>query len=336
MTPPAGPSSAIDTLTEINIDDLLDAAGLARWRHTPLRRLFRRPARRFAQIAAEFDRQVDQHGLAHGSAWMLQRMTGGLAVRGLHHVPPAGPVCVLANHPGMTDTVALIASLAARPDLRIIALDRPFLRALPAVARQLIFVPDDEGDGRLAGDVMHGRLAGDAMHGRLAVVRAGVRHLQQGGALLSFPAARIEPDPAVFGARRALDALSGWSPSFALFARLVPRTVCVPALVSHVLAAGAQRHPLTRLRRHADDREKLGAALQVAITRYQRGTVRIDFGPPPQADAGDAQAMQAALLAEVARLIAASGDGAGSGEAQGTGTPPRPADRAAAPGTATK
>jgi hypothetical protein len=279
--------SDLDTLTEINTDDLLDAVGLARWGRTPLRQLFRPPARRFAHIAREFDAQVAAHGLAQGSAWMLQRMTGGLDVRGASQVPREGPLCVLANHPGMTDTVALIASLAMRPDLCVIALDRPFLRALPAVARQLLFVPEDDAAGRRA------------------VVRASVRHLQQGGALLTFPAAGIEPDPAVHGAARALAALDGWSGSFAVFARLVPQTVCLPALVSHVLDANAQRHPLTRLRRRPDDREKLAAALQVALSRYHRGTVRVAFGAP-QRPAGDEAVLQRAMRHELARLIEAA------------------------------
>ncbi|NRF65368.1 glycerol acyltransferase [Aquincola sp. S2] len=282
---PSAAASPVDTLTEINIDDLFDAIGLAAWRRTPLRRLLRPPARRFADIAHEFDGEVAAHGLAEGSAWMLRRMSGGLEVRGLQHVPVHGPVCVLANHPGMTDTVALIASLGGRPDLRVIALDRPFLRALPAVARQLIFVPADDAPGRLA------------------VVRRGVQHLKDGGALLTFPAARIEPDPAVFGARRALDALADWSASFAVFARLVPQTACVPALVSQVLDADAQRHPLTRLRRRPEDREKLAAALQVSITRYQRAKVRVSFGPALQVDAADTAALRAALLDRMARLV---------------------------------
>jgi hypothetical protein len=281
------PSSHLDTLTEINTDDLLDAVGLVHWGRSPLRRLFQRPARRFAQVAREFDAQVAARGLAQGSDWMLQRMAGGLDVRGAPQVPARGPLCVLANHPGMTDTVALIASLASRPDLRVIALDRPFLRALPAVARQLIFVPEHDAAGRLA------------------AVRASVRHLQQGGALLTFPAAGIEPDPAVHGAARALAALDGWSGSFAVFARLVPQTVCLPALVSRVLDANAQRHPLTRLRRRREDREKLAAALQVAAARYHRGTVRVAFGAPQQL-AGDEAALQQALRRELARLIEAA------------------------------
>ncbi|VTU41268.1 hypothetical protein H4CHR_06003 [Variovorax sp. PBS-H4] len=282
MTTPAAPS--IETLTEINIVDLLDSTGLLCLRGTPLRRVFRPVARRFARTAHEFDARVGAHGLAQGSAWLVDRMTAGIVTLGLEHVPRQGPVVILANHPGMTDTVALFASLASRPDLRVIASDRPFLRALPNVARHLIFLPDDEG-------------------GRMAVVRTAARHLQEGGALLTFPAGDIEPDPAAFGADRAIASLQNWSNSYALFGRLVPRTRFVPALVSHVISPDAQRHPLTLLRRTARDREKLATALQVALARYRNLVARVTFGSSPNSRAGGAQALDACIAAQMLQLI---------------------------------
>jgi len=281
----AASSPWVETLTELNILDLLDAIGLPRLRGTPLRHLLRPAARRFARTAHEFDTRVGEHGLAQGSTWLMDRMTAGLVTSGLEHVPTQGPVVILANHPGMTDTVALFTSLACRPDLRVIAADRPFLRALPNVARQLIFLPDDE-DG-----------------GRMAVIRAAARHLHEGGALLTFPAGEIEPDPATFGAQRATASLRNWSGSYALFARLAPATRFVPALVSHVISPAAQRHPLTRLRRTARDKEKLAAALQVALPRYRGLVARVSFGHPASAGADEAQALAAAITARMRQLI---------------------------------
>jgi putative hemolysin len=280
----AASSSLVDALTEINIADLLDSTGLARFRGTPLRRLLRPAARRFALTAHEFDNRVGREGLAQGSDWLMQQMTAGLRVSGLSHIPAQGPVFVLANHPGMTDTVALFTALAGRPDLRIIALDRPFLRALPHVARRLIFLPEDES-------------------GRLAVIRMGARHLKEGGALLTFPAGEIEPDPATFGAQRALASLQSWSDSLALFARLAPDTCFVPALVSHVTSPKAQRHPLTLLRRSTAQREKFAAALQVALPRYHDVVARVRFGAPLTGSQGDAQALWAAVTDRMRQLI---------------------------------
>jgi hypothetical protein len=274
----------LDTLTDINVDDLLDAAGLPWLRRTPLRRLFHRPARRFAQLALGFDHCVGTQGLAAGSAWLLQRMTAGLEIGGAHHLPSSGPLLVLANHPGMTDTVALLAALAARPDLRVIAGDRPFLRALQHVAPSLILLP--EGGGA-----------------HLQVLRAAVAHLQQGGALLNFPAGCIEPDPATLGRRQALDSLQRWSDSMVLLTRRVPQTRWLVALVSNVVSAQAQRHPLTVLRRRAADKEKLAAALQVALPRYQRMVARVDFGPLQDAGSHSAASLRAAMLAQARLLI---------------------------------
>jgi hypothetical protein len=281
------PSPLLDRLTEINVDDLFDAAGMACLRRTPLQRLLWPCARRFALVAHEFDNLVGERGLAQGSSWLLQRMTAGSLVSGGDHVPATGPTVILANHPGMTDTVALLASLASRPDLRVIALDRPFLHALPNVARQLILVPDHEV-------------------GRMGVLRAGLKHLKQGGALLTFPAGEIEPDPATFGRRKAVESVLRWSDSFVLFARLVPQTRFVPAIVSNVISPAAQRHVLTFLRRTAHDKKRLAAALQVALPRYQKLVARVAFGPSQQACACDTDSLRSAIVGEIRHLIEAS------------------------------
>lgn len=298
---PAAASTAssllLDTLTGINLDDLFDATGLMRLRHTPLQRLLWPHARRFALVAQEFDNLVGEQGLAQSSSWLAQRMTAGAQVSGSDNVPATGPAVILANHPGMTDTVTLIASLASRPDLRVIALDRPFLRALPNVARYLILVPDREV-------------------GRMRALRAGVKHLQQGGALLTFPAGEIEPDPVTFGRRKALESVLRWSDSFVLFARRVPQTRFIPAIVSNVISPEAQGHVLTLLRRTAHDKERLAAALQVALPRYQKMVARIAFGPAQELGACAADSLRSAIVGEIRHLIEASVGHAEAGAAQ--------------------
>lgn len=279
-------NAQVDALTEINLDDLIDAAGLMWMRGTPMRHLLRPWARRFAQTAQAFDAHVGEHGLSAGSAWLVAQMTAGLGTTGLEHLPAEGPVFILSNHPGMSDTIALFASLALRPDLRVIALDRPFLRALPNVARQLIFLPADES-------------------GRRAVLRDAARHLQHGGALLTFPAGEIEPDPAVAGPEPAIRALQRWSSSYGLLARLVPETRVVPALVSHVISPAARRHPLTLLRSTAHDKARLAAALQVALPRYRDQTARVDFSPALSAERTDQRALCASVTARMSQLIQA-------------------------------
>ena len=284
-------AAQVEALTEINLDDFFESTGLAQLRRGRrlLRWLFRPAARHFAQTVAAFDEMVGERGLQTASEWILKRMTRRLEVAGRDNIPADGPVLVLANHPGMADTIGLFTSLP-RPDLRIIALARPFLHALPNVSRQLVFVPT-EGD-------------------RMPVVRAAARHLREGRAVLTCPAGEIEPDPAAHSVPEAVASLHRWSQSIGLFARLVPQTRIVPAIVSGVVSRAALRNSLTHLRRTRKDRERMAAALQVMIPAYQGTTVRVAFGPPLTraeliAASADAAAITRAVAARARRLLEA-------------------------------
>ncbi len=279
-------SRAADPLTDINLDDLLDALGLLSLRGALPRVLLRPAVQRFTRIVRAFDDRVGATGLAAASAWVLGRLAGGLQVAGRSHIPARGPLLVLANHPGMTDTAALFASLPMRPDLRVIARDRPFLRALPHASASLLLVAD----------------ADDASRAR--VLYAGLKHLRRGGALLTFPAGEIEPDPAAAGTWSAVDALQAWSGSFTVFARAAPETCIVTAIVSQVVSPQALRHPLTRLRRDAADREKLAAAMQILWPPYQAMPARVAFSAPLAAHAHDPAELRQTILALASALIA--------------------------------
>ena len=261
-------TSQLDTLTCVSIQDFLEAFGLGQVRRgrRVLEWLAWLPARRFAREVAAYDRVVGQHGLQAGASWILKQYIENLQIEGQDNVPASGPVLILCNHPGLTDTMALFASLP-RCDLRAVASDRPFLRALPNTSRQLIYVPDDP-------------------QARLGVVRLGVRHLRSGGALVTFPAGRIEPDPAVLPG--AVESLQTWSESIALFVRLAPETLIVPAIIRGVLAPASLRSPLTRLRRQTKDRERMAATCQIllqsVLSAYRPDNVRVTFGMPIQAD----------------------------------------------------
>ncbi len=251
-------------LLDINTQDIVSAIGcrnlrvMRRW----LELAVRRPALAFARQVLAFDDAVAAAGMRDAAADLLSVYANSFIVRGTERIPPAGPLLIVSNHPGMIDTAALFAAIP-RTDLRILAADRPFLRALSAVSRSLIFIPDDA-------------------RRRMSAMRAAIGHLRAGGALLTFPAGEIEPDPAVLpGAAAALDR---WSSSTATFLRFAPRSIVVPVIVSGVLSPRAQRHPLTRLRRTRKDREWLGAMLQiVARTVWNRSWpvhARVDFLAP--------------------------------------------------------
>jgi putative hemolysin len=171
-----------------------------------------------------------------------------------------------------------------RGDLRVIAAERPFLAAIPNTSRALIPVSDGP-------------------NGRSKAVRVAARHLRSGGAVITFPGGRIEPDPAVLpGASEALD---DWSGSVDLFARLVPGLTVVPAVVSGVISPSALRNPLALVRRDPRDRRWLSATLQMLVPALRDVTTRVGFGPPLRADVEGLVSRR--TVEEARRLIEAAG-----------------------------
>ena len=250
-------------LIAINTFDILSALGLSNLRifRRNLELAFRHPARVLARRLREFDDAVVACGLRKAAPIIISAYVRDLAINGAERIPESGPVILLSNHPGMTDTVCLCAAIP-RPDLKILAADRPFLRALSAASRSLFFLPDQQ-------------------ERRREVLRNSISHLRAGRALLTFPAGEIEPDPSVLPG--AVEALAGWSASTTFFLRFVPDAVVVPIVVSGVLSRRAQRNPLTRIRKTREDRERFGAMLQaVTHTLFPRAwpvRVRVDILP---------------------------------------------------------
>ena len=233
-----------------------------------------------------FDTVVGRHGLPRGAAWALRQFVGRVEVTGEGQVPAEGPLLIVANHPGLSDTLALIACVG-RADLRVVAADWPFFRALRHTSRHLIYLPTQAA-------------------GRRDVIRQVVEHVRAGGAILAFPRGALEPDPAVLPG--AVESLRRWSRSIGLFLRLAPRVQVVSAVVSGVLSASAQRHPLTRLRRRPRDRRRFGEMLQIVVPAYRRVTVRVAFGPPLRAEhvlatSADSVALTELVVAQARALI---------------------------------
>ncbi len=289
MSHPLLSADQLDLLTRANTDDILESLGLLGVRRGRglLRALCWPAARVFARQVATCDWLVGEHGLPVGARWILRQHIRTLAVAGVEHVPRQGPLLIVSNHPGVSDTAALFVALP-RSDLRIVAAGRPFLRALPNVSRSLIYI---DGEPR----------------GRLGVMREVTSVLRSGQAVLTFPGGDIEPDPAVLPDAAAA-ALARWSESIGLLVRRVPEAQVVPVIVSGVLSPAAQRHPLTRLRRQRHDQEWLGAILQVLVPAYHAVTVRVAFGPPLNgadlvAEEVDARGITGAIVRAAARLI---------------------------------
>lgn len=259
---------------------------------TLLRPLVWPPTHRFARLAAQFDQRVAQEGLSQAAGWALSIFVEGHQVLGGDGVPSSGPLIVISNHPGSYD-VLLIAHGLGRDDLKIPASDVPFLRGLVATASHLIYTD-----------------TGSNAHARMAAARQSIRHLREGGALLLFASAQVDPDPAFLPGAR--EELQKWSASVSLFLRQVPETVSVVSIVSGVLAPSCFHHPLTRLRREQRLKQFLAEFLQVSqqvLFGRRFGLVpSVRFSEPLRAaqlgGGRDPQAAKAVLIEQAEQLLA--------------------------------
>ncbi len=289
-------SSNVETLTQINLDDLISSFG---WENHPflarlLRRTFVSPPQKFAHQMVEFDSAIPARGLVEASRLAARNYVDDIRIFGCERIPNSA-FLALSNHPGMTDTLSLFIALN-RPDLKIIALDRPFLNALPNMSKQLAYVTEDSG-------------------ARFMLIRRVSTHLRNGGAALTFPAGHIEPDPDVHPG--AVESLCSWTDSVGVFIRMAPETPVLPIVVRGVIRKKTAHHPLTYLRRSREEREKLAAALQMlahVMFRKKDVHVRVQIGNPIYAkDLGttETKVIHQAVLAEMKHLIENPPEGEG-------------------------
>lgn len=281
-------SSKSEALTQINLDDLVSSVG---WHDRPLlirilRALFQEPARIFAEIVVEFDSAIAEFGLVEASRLTIDHFVRDVRVFGLDHIPDSA-FLALSNHPGMSDTISLFCALN-RPNLKIIALDRPFLTELHNLSRQLFYLKEDSSS-------------------RMTLVRQVTSHLRAGGAALTFPAGQIEPDPELSDG--AVNSLQAWTDSAGVFIRMAPDTAILPILVRGVIWDKMAKHILLRTKKEKEAKEKLAAALQLLahiVFKKKDVHVRIQIGHPIYAkDLGtnETAVIHQAVLAEMKHLI---------------------------------
>jgi hypothetical protein len=262
-------------------DEIAFALGLPRggWSRRLLCRVFGRPIRRLADIAATFDRGCAERGFPSAAAEALSNWCRGIEARGKETVPAGGPLLVVSNHPGTYDALVIAARLG-RPDLRVIVSDIPFLEGLPDASRSFIFLDPTPAKRAMA-------------------TLQGLRHLQGGGALLLYGTGLIDPDPALF--LEAPAELAGWSRSIELFMDRVMDLSVLPCVVSHTMSLGWANSPLRYLRRRALDRRRLVEFGQVIQQLFFPGSLmlspRVSFGFPVSAGSlGEAGVRLKALI----------------------------------------
>jgi 1-acyl-sn-glycerol-3-phosphate acyltransferase len=227
-----------------------------------VRRLMGPIANHVAARFVTYDRALGE-GLRRGSTWIVDDATGGLDVEGREHVPARGPLLVVANHPGLSDAVALLAALG-REDAWIVVANYPFLRAMRLASRRFLFVADGHGD-------------------RLSAFRTIVSRLRDGETVVVFPAGGLEIDPALSRAA-ALASLATWSRSVELLARVARDTLVVPAAVRGVVSRPAFDHTLARRRGELKERQRMATLLHLALPGHRANRVSVRFGPPIAAE----------------------------------------------------
>ena len=229
-----------DQITALMAQELANALGLPRQGiHLGLiKALARTTAPRLHELLAALDGDVARVGFREAARRLLAQLIESYTTTGAETVPTAGPLIVAANHPGLSDALVILAALP-RDDAKLIISDVPVTRALPHVREHLIYVSGDPDD-------------------HVSAAREMIDHLRSGGSIVTFPSARLTPDPALFRAETPRDAaedrdalaratFSTWSASILLPLKRLTACSLQVAVVSGVLMPAFARHPIARL-----------------------------------------------------------------------------------------
>lgn len=241
------PSPSIKEQSQRLTAEIYKALGFTQnaWYSHLLNPVFQGPAHRLSQIAAEFDDIIRLHSFQDAARWVLPNFIDNYQVRGIESIPLEGPLLVAANHPGAADTICHAASIP-RKDLMIISSNVPFLRAMPGLSKHMIPVTRDPYVG-------------------MGALRVGLRHLQNGGALLLFSTSKIDADISIHPFSQAREELAAWSGSLEIFLSRVPQVQVVLAITSGVMARSCWRNPLKYLRKTPLERRRIAEFLQVML-----------------------------------------------------------------------
>jgi hypothetical protein len=250
---------ADDLVFELNKSLGFKKGGLS---HSIIRPLVWEPMLRFSEMATVFDYRVVQEGFQKASAWFITHFVDRVKALGYEDLPREGPLIVASNHPGAYDSLVITSHLP-RDDVKIISSDIPFIKKLPDTSKHMIFSAPDP-------------------HTRMWVARKAIRHLKEGGALLVFARATLEPDPAYTPGCE--EEITHWSSSLGMFLRNVPETKLTISLVSGVLARRYIKHPATLFRRGRVNKQRLSEFFQVMYQLLSPGKLMVSpnlsFAPP--------------------------------------------------------
>ena len=248
---------ADDLVYELNKSLGFNKGGLS---HTLLKPLVWKPMFRFSELATIFEDHLIREGWQRASAWFISHFVEQVASQGTELLPAEGPLVVASNHPGAYDSL-VISSMIPRDDLKIISSNIPFVKKLPGTREHMIFSDMDP-------------------HSRMRAARQALRHLKNGGALLVFARATMDPDPA-FMPHSELE-LTRWKSSLGLFLRNVPQAQVAVSIISGVLSPRFLNHPSTFFRRGRVNKQRLSEFFQVMHQLMSPGemmvTPQLTFG----------------------------------------------------------
>jgi 1-acyl-sn-glycerol-3-phosphate acyltransferase len=211
-----------------------------------MHRLAMAPALKFSKVMRDCDIKVATQSLWQAAQDLLARFTRGWDVDGAEHLPKDGPLLVVANHPGVVDSIALLGVLE-RPDVHLLVNERPTLQVLPNASRHFIYM--DEHDPA-----------------RVDIMREIIRLLRSGESVALFPKGTLEPDPARYPG--ALASLANWSQSLGVFLSQAPDAALQLVLMRNVLSQQAWQHPVARLGKSQKQRHQIGMILQTALQQF--------------------------------------------------------------------
>lgn len=294
--PEVSSQSVEQTLRELTIGECQKAVGAASWPNFlhPFARLpFEGMAQRLARNLAGFDAALGKKPLPDAAGAVLGALGVVPTVRHAAPFNRSGPLLVVANHPGVYDALTLFAAIG-RQDLRVIAAEREFLRALPNMHAHLLFV-DDSVMQSTAGT------ATQPIESRGRGLRQALRHLRAQGCLLHFAAGSIEPDPAFVSPERAIGRWQHGVGALAAACQRLGGEVRL-GLVSGVHSARLKNSPLMRAI------EKRGAAtvaglLQVAFPSRLPVSPEVLISGPLDTLPNDASSATSALERQAKHLL---------------------------------
>jgi 1-acyl-sn-glycerol-3-phosphate acyltransferase len=242
---PALPSPPTDEIAKEVVRDVSQVfkVNSDSWWYGVWQKLLKIPATKFASFMRSADLKVGMRSMWEAARDLLQRYSGGWDVEGGIHFPKEGPLLVVSNHPGATDSLAALAVLE-RPDVHMVANARPTLKVLPNTSEHMVYLDKKTPD-------------------RMMALRNLIRLLEEGQAVILFPRGSLEPEPTLYPG--ALDSLKHWSGSLGLLLSRVPDTALQLVLSRNVLTPQAWNHPITRLGKTENRKHEIAMILQLIV-----------------------------------------------------------------------